>query len=567
MVDISNACTREGTTCRKSKSTTSAFRRSKVACYANSVDADISEDENASGTAAAATIRASDVRNRAGGSDASSSGCCDIINIDVDDDTVDGSTVDLSNTTTDNWQRVKSLLIEAVVLLCKNSVHYNSKLNIEGLLGVTVDSSDVFLVNINQTVRSTCAAQVQAEIPKKPSPRCDDSCAATPAVNNNSQTRYRSVDESNQAQTPAKARRPSTRLLPSDTNSVVDHCVTPSIAANPQHADDVVVIKTEKVDSESYIDEKLATFEDTMNFANDSDLNYLDHDFLPEAGQQSYQWDNWSVAALAEEKDVKCDIENAPFVQHLDKLSTCDNVPVCAGNNDLCTSYVPAMPTHAAHVDSTPRFAPTTHRADHLRENSFSTSTPIDVSRSGQCAASMAYHIDHASSVTCKVCGKQLSRAVYSRHLKTHLGRYLSCSICHRMFNRKDNLKRHLLLKHRGSLAPPYIAQLNTTTDSQDTQSMMDGVAMLDTTRLRDTQSTTEGVAMLDTTRLRDTQSTTEGVTMLDTTRLRDTQLTSKGVTMLDTTRLHDTQSTAMLDTSCLDDTQMGIKPQNDPLI
>ena len=46
------------------------------------------------------------------------------------------------------------MLRESITLLCKTALSYDSELNIEGLLGITLDKSDVFLVNINQSFLS-----------------------------------------------------------------------------------------------------------------------------------------------------------------------------------------------------------------------------------------------------------------------------------------------------------------------------------------------------------------------------------------------------------------------------
>ena len=54
----------------------------------------------------------------------------------------------------ENKLRVKKLLTEAVTLLCKNSITYGTELSIEGLLGITVDASDVYLVNINEKLKN-----------------------------------------------------------------------------------------------------------------------------------------------------------------------------------------------------------------------------------------------------------------------------------------------------------------------------------------------------------------------------------------------------------------------------
>ena len=48
--------------------------------------------------------------------------------------------------------RVKALLTEAIRMLCKSSLPYKSELNIEGLLGITLDNNDIFLVNIHENV-------------------------------------------------------------------------------------------------------------------------------------------------------------------------------------------------------------------------------------------------------------------------------------------------------------------------------------------------------------------------------------------------------------------------------
>lgn|SRR6218665_848308 len=48
--------------------------------------------------------------------------------------------------------RVKALLTETIMLLCKNGLHFKSEFSIEGLIGITLDGNEIFLVNINETV-------------------------------------------------------------------------------------------------------------------------------------------------------------------------------------------------------------------------------------------------------------------------------------------------------------------------------------------------------------------------------------------------------------------------------
>ena len=51
-------------------------------------------------------------------------------------------------------ERVRSLIADTVSLLCKNGLHYTKEFSIEGLLGITLDRDEVFLVNIKEIVKS-----------------------------------------------------------------------------------------------------------------------------------------------------------------------------------------------------------------------------------------------------------------------------------------------------------------------------------------------------------------------------------------------------------------------------
>lgn len=49
-------------------------------------------------------------------------------------------------------ERVSKLLSETVTLLCKNGLIYRDGIKIQGLLGVTLDKTDIFIVHIDETV-------------------------------------------------------------------------------------------------------------------------------------------------------------------------------------------------------------------------------------------------------------------------------------------------------------------------------------------------------------------------------------------------------------------------------
>ncbi len=55
-------------------------------------------------------------------------------------------------------EKVKALLTEAITVLCKNGLQYISEFTVEGLLGITLDQEEVFLININERIKSETAS-------------------------------------------------------------------------------------------------------------------------------------------------------------------------------------------------------------------------------------------------------------------------------------------------------------------------------------------------------------------------------------------------------------------------
>ena len=49
-------------------------------------------------------------------------------------------------------ERLKTVLVDTVTLLCKNGLHFERQLKVQGLIGVTIDENDVFIIHINETI-------------------------------------------------------------------------------------------------------------------------------------------------------------------------------------------------------------------------------------------------------------------------------------------------------------------------------------------------------------------------------------------------------------------------------
>jgi len=59
-------------------------------------------------------------------------------------------------------ERVKTVLIDTVALLCKNGLSYERELKVQAVIGVTVDENDVFIVHINETFNAHGASSTSS---------------------------------------------------------------------------------------------------------------------------------------------------------------------------------------------------------------------------------------------------------------------------------------------------------------------------------------------------------------------------------------------------------------------
>ncbi|KAI0229555.1 hypothetical protein LSAT2_020007 [Lamellibrachia satsuma] len=431
-------------------------------------------------------------------------------------------------------ERVRSLLTEAVTLLCKNSVFYKTELIIEGLLGVTVDTKDVFLVNINQKVNNHSSASDHA--------RGHDEDEYN--VNDVGSSRTRNMDQ------------PSAAWVHSDENLSPPHpkrhkgktkhqAAVPITQDSPQHNSTILFAEC----TGTMLDRQAADYRTDVQFdTTTSDVviksepgcessDYTEN-IYEDVGQQSYDRNNKrSIDSSREHTTGSSDVTRSNYHNITETPHSCSNSPshptnVCNWNFPVdtecdvdrddsvtCLSHSENDRTFEPYIARSAIFPIITNLPSKLAKNEagnemttvanshidrLSIQTPTQQSTTlptggtkmsysptsmltpwgemqqkpnGQCSDDGDHHNDESEgrmglgnafieiramstnsaagspegqSTMCKICGKMLAnRTVYSRHLKTHLGRYFTCQYCSRRFNRKDNLKRHYALIHQ----------------------------------------------------------------------------------------------------------------------
>lgn len=57
-------------------------------------------------------------------------------------------------------ERVKQMLTETILLLCKNGLHFQKHLTVQGLIGITLDETEIFMIHINEIIPPEAAVDL-----------------------------------------------------------------------------------------------------------------------------------------------------------------------------------------------------------------------------------------------------------------------------------------------------------------------------------------------------------------------------------------------------------------------
>ena len=165
----------------------------------------------------------------------------------------------------ENKVRVKKLLTEAVTLLCKNSISYGAELSIEGLLGITVDSTEVYLVNFNEKVKNEATTDPGNGIVEKNVENSDASYIQ----------RWRDRLHCRASDSPKPSDELSHRV-PGVSAPKYRHQerTTPTATVNDENYGDVIEIKTERLDEDSHVTSMWTRSGDELKDMSDTTYNF-----------------------------------------------------------------------------------------------------------------------------------------------------------------------------------------------------------------------------------------------------------------------------------------------------
>ena len=221
-------------------------------------------------------------------------------------------------------ERVRNLLTDTVTLLCKNGLQYQTELRVQGVLGITLDNNDVFIVHINEKFGGDIGGAISirndegdaaktllggVRVDTKKSRDIDESETPVAVNSKTGEVVHRRRRRSRESSTSPALRtnssqqhtlqRPIKRLLPSsreDSSSSVKH--TSFVSSTGNHPTETV--------SEDIVDVKVKMEQDDdvitigQNHDNRTETNIASHDISNPAEESAIMQDSYPNLTLGE---------------------------------------------------------------------------------------------------------------------------------------------------------------------------------------------------------------------------------------------------------------------------
>jgi len=350
-------------------------------------------------------------------------------------------------------QRVKHLLQEAITLLCRNSLPFNDNVTVEGLLGITVDKTDILLVSINEIIQNTIHSK--QHLPEHTSILTSSDTNAlnieTGKLQNGTEwhkmaqsdkeqkennisddTKHREVhcDYSNNCNL-----RQNTSTSSSITKSESSHLTTYKTPSVPlQDCGHVLpgTVKDAPVNPEIKC-EQMSDDEDCYLVNSDDDISHTSK--TSQSGMEDFIDARWTNV-------IQHDFETKTVKLYTSKLhQQCDMLELNTSNSVIVPFLAESLASHQANdLKNDP------HHWN--KKNPEFSQMPYKNNR-------LAYPLNGSTyqekSYACTLCGRAFHQSSHLyRHMRTvHMGQRLwSCDICGMKFSQSCNVKVHRLSKH-----------------------------------------------------------------------------------------------------------------------
>lgn len=353
-------------------------------------------------------------------------------------------------------ERVKTLLTEAITLLCRNSLQYKENISVEGLIGITLDEKDILLVNINETIKSSFLNESNSYDENNRNINKDESCKSK----HSSQSFSHSI--SHKSPNPTTQNPPSTKHQESEIPAYFP-LIQPKVEPNDLTDEINSKIKLEKVDTleENEVSKTISSVS-PCNLVNVSNVNRgnnsesFDLKSMKDQFNQNYSANNnSSVMETIDFKDESDDIDPYFIIdsdeEEYNDFSNEDDIP------DNMPAYLknklPKMNRYSSEyeqssINSSGLVGNSQYQDNEMNWSNFGTETENNGDSFSAGGENSLKNPNHIMPNQCPICFKKV--AVVKNHMmsvhlniKNHL-----CKICGKAFGAGITLSRHIVRIH-----------------------------------------------------------------------------------------------------------------------
>ena len=320
----------------------------------------------------------------------------------------------------------RSMLTDAVTVLCRNSVPYSMELCIEGLIGITTDKKDVLLVSIKELLLQTTSKNKRDETPK--------------ADHTGKSRKRKKMKVAKSSDSESEDECCKKREVENVERQKAVECDTPEPFVN---------VKNEPVYIKS--DSDTGDVLDSFGFSAEQNLKV---EPLQSQSQSEYCHE-WKGDSVLEQSGFPPSLDQS---SHSVGLSKNTNTGQSKDNTYNDSSVTPSEQSKSSSPVST-----------HTPDFKF-VQSPVNE----------LYDESGTKVYQCNFCSKIIrSKGNFGRHLKGHIKQTENhvCTICRKGFGRRDNLKRHVMMIHQLETPTPEQMNLDSGTELPQDQSSTSNIA------------------------------------------------------------------------------------------
>jgi len=316
--------------------------------------------------------------------------------------------------------RVQALLRDSIKLLCQNSIDFTARITIQALIGITVDDSEVLLVNVHEQVDKSNASNI------------------APSTSNNPRR--------SDAAKVSKKRKNSVVPWSTSVRDIKEECYDYDCIAIPDNAKPNLDAIREKQDGENVVDlEEL-----DENYAEDEDYSeYTNQEQEQEYDQeQEQEYDESTAAEYNDGNDQYFEptIKNE-YGQNKNEYALLQSKQSLANfvRSDVGTAKRrKTVRTTVGPRPRQPQRLPAAQMGGDGDQESYPDSYETAAQGSWGGSTSSVLSTERNQVFTCSICGQSIRHlSSFLRHKKQHDGTVFRCDLCGKVVNRRDSLVAH----------------------------------------------------------------------------------------------------------------------------